>query len=289
MKTRALMIGLALLLAACGDRESGDTLQGYAEADYIYVSPQDAGLVATLAVREGAVVEAGAPLFTLNADRARASYRAAEAQSEADRTSALNQAIAAARANAVLAQQNLTRTRALFDRGLVARVRLDQDVAAVNAASAQVRQAEAERTSGSSQDQAAAAQADLARTQLRDRTVAAPVAGRVELIFLRPGEYAQPGAPVLALLPPANIKIRFFAPQAMLSQLRLGQDVQVSCDGCPEGLTARISFIASEPQFTPPVIYSVDERAKLVYLIEARLNGGASLRPGQPLDIRVAP
>jgi HlyD family secretion protein len=109
----------------------------------------------------------------------------------------------------------------------------------------------------------------------------------VERIFRRPGEYVQPGSPVLALLPPANLKLRFFAPQALLSRFQLGREVAISCDGCASGLTARVSFTATEPQFTPPVIYSVAERQKLVFLVEARPNQPAALRPGQPLDVRV--
>ncbi|MGE0047198.1 MAG: HlyD family secretion protein [Hyphomonadaceae bacterium] len=283
MKRFALL--LALALAACGAQN--ETLQGYAEADYVYVSPQDPGLVQSLAVREGDSVEAGAPLFTLNTDRAALQARAAEAQGDANRAASVNAAVAAAQANAALAQANLSRTRLLFQRGLVAQARLDADIAAANAASAAVRQAQAERASVSQDDAAAEAQADLARTQLRDRAVTAPVAARVERIFRRPGEYAQPGEPVVALLPPRNLKIRFFVPEPMLGALRMGQEVRVSCDGCADGLTARISFIASEPQFTPPVIYSVDQRERLVFLVEARLNGDATLRPGQPLDVRL--
>jgi HlyD family secretion protein len=275
----------ALLLAACGQRN--DYLQGYAEADYIFVAPQDPGLVSTLAVREGAEVKAGAPLFTLNPERAEASYQAAEAQGRTNRARVAAQAVAEAEANAQLAARDFERTRALYERNFVAKVKLDQDRSRLDAARAEVQRVRAERSTAVQEDAAAAAQADLARTQLHDRAIAAPVAGRVERIFLRPGEYASPGEPVLALLPPGNLKIRFFAPEKMLSQLRLGQEVAYSCDGCPQGLTARIFFIASEAQFTPPIIYSVEEREKLVYLVEARPKRPERLRPGQPLDVRV--
>jgi HlyD family secretion protein len=284
MRARIWILAL-LFLAACGRQD--DLLQGYAEADYIFVAPQDPGLVATLSVREGAEVRAGAPLFTLNPERARASYEAAEAQSRANRARAASQAIAQAEASAELAARDFARTQSLYERNFVSKVKLDQDRSRLDAARAEVRRLRAERSSAAQEDAAAEAQADLARTQLRDRAVAAPVAGRVERIFLRPGEFASVGEPVLALLPPGNLKIRFFAPERMLSQLRLGQDVSFSCDGCPTGLTARIFFIASEAQFTPPVIYSVEEREKLVYLVEARPNRPELLRPGQPLDVQV--
>jgi len=286
---KALVIGFCVLtLSACGAREDGRVLQGYAEADYLYVSPQDPGLVASLAVREGADVNEGDVLFALNEDRARASYAAAEAQSAASQARPVTAAIAAARANAALAASNLARTRTLYGQDLIAQARLDQDQAALDAARAEVRRLEAERATAARQDQAQDAQTQLARTQLRDREVRAPAAGRVERIFRRPGEYTQPGEPVLALLPPQNLKLRFFAPQALLPQLALGQEVGVSCDGCVGGITAQISFIDTAPQFTPPVIYSVEERDKLVYLIEARPNQPDLLRPGQPLDIHIA-
>lgn len=276
----------ALTLAACGAREA-TTLQGYAEADYLYIAPQDPGLVASLSVREGAQVDAGEALFALNTERAQASYAAAEAQSAASQARAANAAIEAARANAALAAATLARTRLLYEQDFIAQARLDQDQAAFDAARAEVRRLEAQRAVAAQTDEAQDAQAALARTQLADRIVRAPAAGRVERIFRRPGEYAQPGEPVLALLAPQNIKLRFFAPEAMLPRISLGQVVRVTCNGCAEGLTARITFIDTAPQFTPPVIYSTEEREKLVYLIEARPNRPELLRPGQPLDIHL--
>jgi HlyD family secretion protein len=289
MKRTLIIILLSGVLAACGQANAPQVLQGYAEADYVYVSTQDPGVVETLSVREGDVVAAGAPLFTLNPERARASYDAARAMSQADSARALAQAVAAARAQARWADATLARTRALFGQNFVSRARLDQDQAAADAARAELRRVETERANAARENEAQDAQAALARTQLNDRSVRAPAAGRVERVFRRPGEYVQPGAPVLALLPPANFKLRFFAPQALLSRFPLGREIAVACDGCPRGLTARVSFTATEPQFTPPVIYSLNERQKLVFLVEARPNQPATLRPGQPLDISVPP
>jgi HlyD family secretion protein len=106
----------------------------------------------------------------------------------------------------------------------------------------------------------------------------------------RQGEVVAAGQPIVALLAPQNMKVRFFAPEAALAQLAVGGRVSVSCDGCAEAASATISFIASEPQFTPPVIYSLDQREKLVFLVEARLDAPAPIRPGMPVDVRlVAP
>ncbi|MBL8552506.1 MAG: HlyD family efflux transporter periplasmic adaptor subunit [Hyphomonadaceae bacterium] len=282
---RLPILALALLAAACGAKQ--ETLQGYAEADYVYVSPQDPGLIRTLSVREGDEVASGAALFTLNPERARANYEAAQAMSQADSARALAQAVVAARAEARLADLTLARTRSLYEQNFISRARLDQDRAAADAAHAELRRVQTEQSNASRENRAQDAQAALARTQLTDRAIAAPVAARVERIYRRPGEYVTPGAPVLALLPPANMKLRFFVPQALLSRFAPGREIDVSCDGCPEGLKARVSFVATEPQFTPPVIYSTEERGKLVFLVEARPAAPAALRPGQPLDIRV--
>jgi HlyD family secretion protein len=289
MKKALLCAGVAaaLALAACGAKPND--LQGYAEADYLYLSPREAGYVKSLAVKEGDQVDAGAAVFVMDTARAQAALNKAQASAAASHGSAAAaaQQIAAARADEALARATLERTRALYKQDFVSKARLDQDQAAYDAARAATRAAEAQ--TGAAGEQTAAAKADvaLAETQMGDRAVNAPQAGRVERVFRRPGEFAQAGEPVIALLPPQNIKLRFFAPEPMLAKLRLGQIVRVSCDGCGGPIEARISFIDSEPQFTPPVIYSLKERDKLVYLIEARPTAPMArpLRPGQPVDV----
>jgi HlyD family secretion protein len=119
--------------------------------------------------------------------------------------------------------------------------------------------------------------------------VASPVAGSVEQVYFRIGEMVPSGKPVVALLPPGNLKVRFFVNEAMLPQLKLGQTVKVQCDGCAGDLTARISFIARSSEFTPPVIYSQEERGKLVFMIEARPQRPDLLRVGQPVSVALAP
>ena len=103
----------------------------------------------------------------------------------------------------------------------------------------------------------------------------------------RTGEMVSAGRPVLALLPPGNLKVRFFVSEAMLPQIRIDDVVNVHCDGCPSGLTAKVSFIARSSEFTPPVIYSLEERSKLVFLVEARPEQPDKLRVGQPVSVAV--
>ncbi len=290
--TRAFVLALALLVAACA-RHDANVLQGYGEADYVYLAAQDGGVVSQIAVREGDVVQQGAPLFSLAPDRLGLSARsaAAEAASAEARTShsgSLAQAVAAAEADAALARSNLSRTQDLFTRGFAPRAKLDADRAAAAAAEAQLRQARAERDAATREVNAARAQSSLAAQRVSDLSVTAPANGSVERIYHRAGEVVGAGDPVIALLPPGNMKVRFYAPEPMLARLRLGQSVALSCDSCADGLTARISFIAREPQFTPPVIYSPDERDKLVFLIEARPDRPDAIRPGLPVSVNVA-
>jgi HlyD family secretion protein len=131
------------------------------------------------------------------------------------------------------------------------------------------------------------ANANLAwsETRLARRRALSPVEGTIQQVYYRPGETVAPGRPVVALLPPANLKIRFFAPETQLPEIKFGDTVAISCDGCQQGLTGKVSFIARSAEYTPPVIYSLDERAKLVFLIEARPDQPEKFRVGQPVTV----
>ncbi len=272
---RMLILSLALLAAACG-RAAPDVLQGYGEADYIYLSSQDAGVVGELFVREGDAVEAGARVFRL--DPARLSYGA---ESAAAQRAAAAAAVRTAQAQATLAQRNYARSAQLAERGFYSRARLDADRASLDVANAQLAQARRQAT-------AAGAETDLAEARLEDLAGTAPASGTIQQIFHRQGEVVAAGQPIAALLAPENMKVRFFAPEALLSQLPVGARVLVSCDGCAQPIEARVSFVAQEPQFTPPVIYSLDQREKLVFLVEARFAAATPIRPGMPVDVRIA-
>jgi HlyD family secretion protein len=272
---RIIVLAFALMLAACGERGS-DMMQGYGEADYIYLSSQDAGIVGEVLVREGDRVEAGAQVFRLDTERLGYGAQSAEAQ-----RAAAAAAVNTARAEATLAERNFSRGAQLERQGFYPRARLDADRAARDAANARLAQARREAA-------AVGAEAGLAEERLEDLAGAAPVAGTIEQIFHRAGEVVAAGQPIVALLPPQNMKVRFFAPEAMLAQLPVGARVLVSCDGCAQPVPARVSFVAREPQFTPPVIYSLDQREKLVFLIEARFDGATPIRPGMPVDVRIA-
>ena len=131
----------------------------------------------------------------------------------------------------------------------------------------------------------AKANLEWAKTRLARRRALSPADGTIQEVYYRPGETVQPGRPVIALLPPPNLKLRFFASEALLPEIKYGETVAVSCDGCEKGLTATVSFIAKSAEYTPPVIYSRDERAKLVFLVEARPAQPEKFRVGQPVTV----
>lgn len=284
-----LLAAMAGLLGCAGEPPAATSLTGYGEAHYVYASARDAGRINELLVAEGDVVTAGQAMFSLEtgrdadaADAARLSAEAAAARAN----QALGDAIARAQAEAALANQTLTRTRTLFERGLIARARLDADQAAVNAAQAALAQARAEQSAARRDAAAATAQARGAGRRLSEAAVSAPAAGRVERVYRRPGEVVAPGEPVLSILAPENMRVRFFAPQSQLSRLSPGATVAISCDGCPQGLTGKVTYVATEPQFTPPVIYSAENRDRLVFQVEASVSDPLAIRPGQPLQVR---
>ncbi|MES1200409.1 MAG: efflux RND transporter periplasmic adaptor subunit [Pseudomonadota bacterium] len=273
---RALILALVLSTAGCAKHEA-DVMQGYGEADYIYIASQEAGVVREVSVVEGQQVDRGALVFKLDPDRLSLSAESASAS-----RNALVDAVRAAEANATLTQRNFARSQTLFTQGFQSRARLDADRAARDQASAQLQQARRELV-------ASGAQSGLAEVRLNDLSGTAPVAGRIERIFHRQGEVVAAGAPVASLLAPENMKVRFFAPENQLARLRPGVRVAISCDGCAANLTGRIIRVADTPQFTPPVIYSIEQREKLVYLVEARPDQVDAIRPGIPVDVRIAP
>ncbi len=323
MRRRIILLVVAIAVIAAivaftrGGGDDDGAWLGYVEGDYLRLGPREAGLVTSLEVREGDQVAAGETLFSIDAERARLAVMEADARLEAAQAraedltrggrpqeiAAAEQQLAQANADLALAQRDFTRTQELVEEGAAPAARLDQDRRGLAAARARVSELQSRldlARAPAREDQIAAAQREaeaaraaleLAMEQLDDRSVTAPKAGRVDAIYLRDGEYAAPGAPVLSLLPPDNIKAVFFAPEDRLSSLSVGDRVGLSCDGCPDTLAGSITHIASRAEFAPPLIYSEDARAKLVFRVEARPDPDApwGLAPGQPVEAHPAP
>ncbi|MGQ0546329.1 MAG: HlyD family secretion protein, partial [Betaproteobacteria bacterium] len=176
-----------------------------------------------------------------------------------------------------------------------ARSALERDRARLAAAEAQLRTAllplgrDAERAAAQAEVAAARAALEQAEWRLAQKSVAAPAAGMVQDTFFVEGEWVVAGRPVVSLLPPGNLKARFYIPEPLLGGIPIGKPVEISCDGCPAPVAAKVSFVSTQAEYTPPVLSSKESRAKLVFLVEARLDPAAAqkLRPGQPVDVRL--
>jgi HlyD family secretion protein len=311
-----VVTGIVLLLTSFSANEDA-AFPGYMEADLVLVGSEQGGRVATLSVEEGARVKQGDPIFVLEsaeqeasvaAARARvqeAEARLADAKAEVQRPGEieiLDASLSQARAMFQQANNNLERARALFAKSWITKAQLDDTIAQHDRNEAAVAEAEKRITAArlpgrSDMIDAAAANTEAARHALIEaeknlgkRQVAAPAGGTVEEVYFRPGEVVNSGQAVVALLPPRNLKVRFFVAEPVRAGLQVDQTISLSCDGCPPELKAKISFIAREAEFTPPVIFSREQREKLVFLVEARPDGPASeLTAGQPLTVTLGP
>lgn len=315
---RSLIVLSALItLSGCG-KPVAPAWSGYAEGEYVYLSSPVAGSLQTLNVQRGQQVAQGAALFTLDAElergasaEARARLDAAQAQAantgkgkRSDEIKVVQAQLAQARTQAGLAQRELERQQQLVAQGFVSAARIDEAKAAVTAAQARVAELSAslqvaQLPARVDEQRAAQAQGEAARQGLQQtlwreqqKQRSAPAPGLVADTFFRVGEWVPAGQPVLALLPAGQVKLRFFVPEAELAGIAPGQPVTVGCDGCGAAIKARISFIATQAEYTPPVIYSNAQRNKLVFMVEALPEGAdaAKLKPGLPVDVRrVAP
>jgi HlyD family secretion protein len=309
------LISLALPLAAC-QPQARDSFPGYAEADYVRLAAPLGGTLAKLYLKRGDAATASAPAFVLEQQSETAAREEAEQKLQHAKEQLQNlqkgkrpDEIAALEAQHAQAQAALTLSSNEFKRisDLVAQhfnspASLDQARATLASDQAHVRDLDAQlrlARQGSRPNEIQAAEADVrtaqaqleqAQWKVEQKTQRVPVAADVVDLLYQQGEYVPPGAPVVTLLPPEQIKARFFVPQAVLGTLALGQQVQLACDGCGAPLAAKVSFIAREAEYTAPIIYSQENRATLVFMVEARPAPADArrLHPGQPLEVRLA-
>ena len=305
---------LILLVAGC---EKGETnaWQGYIEGEYVLLASPYAGQLQKLYVRRGEQVEAGKPLFALEQEAERAARAEAEerlkgAQARGENLqaarrppeiTALREQVNQAKAAEQFSRTQLAREEELMRKGYTTRPKLDEarsahirDRARVKEAEAQLNNAlmplgrEAEREAAEAEMAAARAALAQAAWRLEQKSVAAPVSGMVQDTFFVSGEWVPAGRPVASILPPGNVKARFYIPEPLLATFAVGKSIVVRCDGCP-AIGAKVSYVSSQAEYTPPVLYSKEARTKLLFLAEARLDpaDGAKLRPGQPIDVRL--
>jgi HlyD family secretion protein len=213
------LAGMAVLCAvafapASCSKQSANTYQGWVEANLIFVAPDETGRVRTLTMQEGDTVKTGDLLFTVDDDLQQAD-------------------LAQVKASVKNAQQTFDRASMLVKTG--AGTQKDFDAAEMVLRDAQAR-------------------LNSVQTRLSRRNVFSAVGGTVQQIYFRPGDMVPAGRPVLSLLPPGNIKVRFYVPEAVLRTVAYGDEINITCDGCASGLTVRGCFLAQQKELTPPVI-----------------------------------
>ena len=324
MRLARFVVALVLLIAAVAgaywwvtaDESGPKGFQGYVEGNLVYMAPEEGGRIDKMEVEAGDEAKEGQLLFGLESamqigqrNEAEARLRQAEAQlanlkaaqQRPEQIAVLRAQEERAKAQLQFSKNEYERQQTLFQRGITAKAQLDNAKAAFDRDQAAVDEAQrailAAQLAGRSGEIGAAeaalhaAEAALAQaeTRLARRRVLSPANARVQDVFFRAGEVVNAGQPVLSLLPPQNLRLRFYVPEPLLATLSLGQAIFVTCDSCPAGLEAKISFISREAEYTPPVIFSEQERAKLVFRVEARPAAPVNLPLGLPLSVSAAP
>jgi HlyD family secretion protein len=304
---------IAGLFGACAGPEA--LAVGYVEGEYVLLAPIETARVESIAVERGDRFEKGQLLVTLetrDAENAVAEAMAAKEQAAAqlenlrkgkrpEEIDVVEASLARAQSQAREAQRVLDRQKDLQNRGFASQAELDEAGTALDLANATVAELkanlavarlparEAEIDAARNQLKQAVATLENARWKLEQRTIEAPAEGEVSDIILRVGEVAGPSAPVLSVLPDGATKLTLYLPEESVAAIGPGTRLSVRCDGCGPGETATVSYVSREPEFTPPVIYSLNNRQKLVYLVEARPEASAKeLKPGQIVDVVLA-
>lgn len=308
----SLLCSLPLIASLMGSCEAPPPFAtGYVEGEFTLVAPVETAQILQVDVVRGDRVDAGVVLVHMEQRDAeialaQADANLAQARSQlanllegarAEEIEVIEATLASARLQAEEAERSRERMTQLAERGVVTDAQRDDAVTAAQVAQATVAQVSAElavarlpaRPQAIAQAEAAVAAAEAAREQvnwrLEQRVLSLPSPVTVVDIIRQDGEIAGPSAPVLSVLADGAVKLRLYVPETSYAAVAVGDLLEVNCDGCAEGLQARISYISDEPEFTPPVIYSTENRQKLVYLVEARPEGTHALKPGQIVDV----
>jgi HlyD family secretion protein len=300
---------VASLFTTCA--EPSGAAVGYVEGDYVLIAPIEAAQIESVEVRRGDRVESGQVLARMERQEAeiavaQAKASLAQARSQVsdlkvgkrpEEIQMVRASLNSARAQADEARRVLARQKDLLAQGITSQASYDSAATSLELANAKTAELEANlavvqlpaRPDAIAAAEAAVDQAqavlDNAKWRLGKRTVESPVDGMVFDVIRNDGDTAGPQAPIISVLPDGATKLRVYVPETALSSISVGTKLDVRCDGCTPGMHATISYISDEPEFTPPVIYSLDNRQKLVYLVEARPDETArALKPGQIVD-----
>ena len=264
-----------MLLIGC-HRKQVVIMPGYIEGKFKYIAPNYSGNVKEVYVQAGDRVKAGQALFALELQPEGAEFQAAKARTQ-ETANQRDKALA----NLNLQKSDNARKNYLYKKDVISKEEKENSDAALAQALAELNAADASLT-------ARRADLDKAKWMTEQKIMNAPIASLVYDVYYTHDEFVPSGHAVLALLPPDKIKVNFFVSEKYISQLRLGQEISFSCDSCKRSVKARISYISTQAEYTPPIIYSAEQRARLVYRYEAiplAANIYEVAHPGQPVTV----
>lgn len=279
----ALVLGAAMLAAAC--KGNGNTLRvaGTVEIREVRLSPLASGRLQRLLKDEGDSVRAGDTVAVLDQPGLTAQIEQRRALAEAASTRTAE--IGAAEADSQRITNDLGRARVLARQGIASPQELERLQSAAAAAVARLQSVRA-----SVRESQAARAAAQATESIRDQLVLiAPADGIVLTRFAERGEVVFAGVPVVSVGLVHEPWIRAYVSERFIARVRTGQEVRIHVDGYPDtAFVGRISEIAPRAEFTPRAALTERERADLVFGIKATTDGGGGrLKAGMPVQLEI--
>lgn len=302
----------AFLLVAC-DSGNHPRFQGYVEGDYTYLASPYGGALVKLHVVRGQKVTKNQLLFELDPNPQMIAAAEANYAFEAEKHTlkdfenprrfpeilAIKAEIGRVEADIKLAKARLERYQKLYDQKVVDKDTFDEAISNLarqeqlkvqylaNLSLAEMGNREEQIKSQGEKVKDTFQKYQDTKWQLEQKTKRAPSSGVIIDTYYRIGEYVGAEKPVVSLLSPENVHVEFFVVIAFLPRIQLGQKVTVRCDTCRNSEEAVISYISPEAQYVPPLVYSFENRDKLVFRIQADLSDNTELKPGEPVMVRL--
>lgn len=312
MKTALLFFLLLLIFGGC-QKSNTQTYSGYVEGEFVNVSSTQSGKLDKLFVKRGDHISPNDTLFALECEsellalkQAQADLSGAESTlrdyqkgSRPEEIRVIEAQLSQALASSDNAAKQFERNNALFPSNAVSKAQLDDSAALAEATEAKVKELKnslsvaklSKRLDQIDAQKARVSQLKALVAQAQWKVDEKGVKSRTDaLVFdtlYREGEWINTGGIIVRLLPPENIKIRFFVPQNISESLQIGDKLSIISRSDDKIIPAKITYISPEAEFTPPIIYSNETKNKLTYMIEAypQKSDAARLHPGQPVEV----
>lgn len=227
-------------------RQKESYASGSIEVDEVVVSSKVPGRVTELLVDEGSEVKAGDILARIETQELAAQLKSAQARFN-------------------MARDDQARSKKLYADNSISQQQYD---------------------AAKSNFEVAESVLELAKIQLNNTEIKAPISGVVLVKAIEKGELATVGTPIVTLADLSQVKLTVYVSEKDYGQAKLGEEVKVSADSFPnEKFTGKVTYISDKAEFTPKAIQTKDERTTLVYAIKITLpNPEMKLKPGMPAD-----